>query len=440
MSTHDPARTGATLPPALFDYTVTPREVHTGANPVTLAVGVNNPKSNGFVPCARIEFAVSIGDNQNDLTDNWRSVQAQANQSDWVIEKLPYTSSPLIFRATPAATSPPTTGLSPGQSISFQLTGVGVNDVPGPAVVMVAEMTGQWRSTQVGVNKVPPPLAITYFQSAPASVQSGYPALLSWATTGASRCTIDQLENALCSPPASPPEALPTTGHVNVCPLQTTIFTLNAYNVSGAHVQRQAAVVVDNVTILSFKAVPDYVGVGQQVTLSWKTQYAVSRKLNPGNVDVSKLDSYTEHPTQTTTYQLSCTGESGGVISQQQLVTVDPNIITRAEVADFSGEGGGPGTPGQPGQPGQPGLNGAPGYPGGNGQSGWPGNVGGTGHEGKPGQTLRVFVSVYSPTILEVQVYDAHDNELGQYLLNPAGSLRVRANGGAGGVGGVGGA
>src|SRR5690349_7810618 len=105
MGQNDSDRAQASPPSTLFIYTVTPTEVSTSDNtnnPISLSIGVNNPKTNGFVDCSEIEFAVSIGTTENDLTGDYADMQAQSNQADWAIEKLPYTSSPLIFKVTPA--------------------------------------------------------------------------------------------------------------------------------------------------------------------------------------------------------------------------------------------------------------------------------------------------------------------------------------------------
>src|SRR5436305_10148009 len=82
--------------PVLFIYLVTPSQVYTDSDdPVSLSVSVFNPKSNGPVAVTHIEFAISIGTGQNDLSDDWK-IEQQSNQTTWQIERQPYNSSPVI--------------------------------------------------------------------------------------------------------------------------------------------------------------------------------------------------------------------------------------------------------------------------------------------------------------------------------------------------------
>src|SRR5256885_320812 len=85
-------------PPApLFEYLITPTQADTGTTQ-TFTIGINNPKANGFVACSLIEFGISIGTNENDLTDDEVDVKGQSNQSAWGIQKQPYVQSPLRFK------------------------------------------------------------------------------------------------------------------------------------------------------------------------------------------------------------------------------------------------------------------------------------------------------------------------------------------------------
>src|SRR5205085_11890684 len=79
----------AQAPLPLFIYTITPDQVNTGAktsNPVTLIVGVYNPKVNGFVKCSSIQLGISIGTGARELTGNYNAVKAESNQKEWEIQ------------------------------------------------------------------------------------------------------------------------------------------------------------------------------------------------------------------------------------------------------------------------------------------------------------------------------------------------------------------
>jgi hypothetical protein len=319
-------RAGAS--PPLFIYTITPREVYTSAgtkNPVTLYITVYNPKSNGFIGVTDIEFAISIGSQRNDLTADHNDVEGQSDQSEWTIEKLSYEKSPLIFKVTPAQG---TTGLAPNTSIGFGLTGINVNDAEGGAPIFIAETTAH--QTGLGektINKVSPSLQINLFQVIPASLQPGTPATLSWATSGASSCIIDQLNNSVCSPPEPPPSPLPLSGSLQICPRETTTYTLTAYDEGGGHTQAQATVTVTDVQILSFTSNPTTIDIlNAPSTLEWEVLNAVSLRLDPGAINVTGKTSYPVTPEVETTYTLTAQG-AVGLVSQPTTVYVETPVI-----------------------------------------------------------------------------------------------------------------
>lgn len=321
--TDDKQSSAASTSSPLFIYVITPQQVMTSTdtnNPVTLYIGVYNPPQNGFVPCQYIEFAISIGDTaENQLTNDPTDVQGVANQSSWIIAKQTYSSSPLIFKVTPATGF---TGLEAGESIGFELTGININDVAGPAPVRIAEATSSPTPMgQVLINKVPASLQITNFQAAPSWVAPGGTSTLSWATTGASSCTLAPLENSLCSG-ETPPDPLPTTGQLEVCPLQTTPYTLTAYAEGGGSILRSFSVAVGAV-IDSFTATPSTFFRGEPITLTWETSAATSCEIDQGVGVVTPPDSGSVivSPQEETIYTLT----AGGVgTPTQQSVTVTP--------------------------------------------------------------------------------------------------------------------
>jgi hypothetical protein len=316
--------------PPLFIYTVTPQQVSTSTgtnNPVSLSISVLNPKQNGFVDVAEIMFGISIGDGQTDLTDDTADVTQQSEQSDWLIEKQKYKSSPLIFKVTP---SPPTTGLQPGESINFQLMGVNVNDTEGGASFFIAEtVEGSTNQETKTINKVSPSLSIEYFRADSSNIGPGGQATLSWVTGGASYCTIEGLENSICQGSPQPPEKLPTTGSLQVCPAETTLYTLTAHDSGGGHVEAQAGVSVTSAQILSFTANPTNIDIfNAPSTLEWDVLNDVSLQLDPGAIDVTGQTSHQVTPTVTTNYTLTAHGAAGLPVSNEATIYVEPPAIT----------------------------------------------------------------------------------------------------------------
>jgi hypothetical protein len=95
----------------------------------------------------------------------------------------------------------------------------------------------------------PPDTQIIYFTANPVVVQPGGEVMLAWGTMGAMRCTIKPLEDSMCqgspfSPPKPPPDSLPPSGQLEVCPPETMVYTLSAYGQGGNDVHAQVAVIV----------------------------------------------------------------------------------------------------------------------------------------------------------------------------------------------------
>lgn len=316
-------------PPPLFIYLITPDQVDTATGtdkPITLNIGIYNPKANGFVKCDSIQLGISIGTGARELTSDQADVKGQSSQKEWNIQKLPYVSSPLVFKITPATG---TTGLNPGESINFKLTGINVNNTEGAAPVYIGEQSDTTRLSQVLINKASPNLQIVYFQAAPSSIQPGQASFLSWATTGASRCTIEPLSNSIC-PDNPPPDELPPNGHIQVCPKQNpTIYTLTAYSHGGGYRKFPAPVYVNAVQILQFTATPATVNaLAPTSRLKWNVLNARTLTLDPGDIDVTGKDFYDVDPQTATSYTLTAGGE-GALDTKVANVYITPPSITQ---------------------------------------------------------------------------------------------------------------
>jgi uncharacterized cupredoxin-like copper-binding protein len=165
-------------------------------------------------------------------------------------------------------------------------------------------------------------LHIDQFTAAPANIQPGQTATLTWAVTGASSVTI--------SPGVGNVNA--QSGSTQVSPTQTTTYTLTATGPGGS-VNATAVVTIGAAgpaQIIRFEASPLTIQTGQQSTLSWTTSGATQVSIS-GVGMVATNGSTTVSPTQTTTYTLTAVGANGSV-SAPVTVTVSttsiPQVVT----------------------------------------------------------------------------------------------------------------
>ena len=231
----------------------------------------------------------------------------------------------------------------------------------------------------------------------------------------------------------------PAQGQPPLTLWETTVFTLNVsetVNGQSYFAQAQQTVTVESqiVTIVSFKAVPNYVPPNSPVSLQWKTQFAVSWELTPGDIEVPVSSpneqgyqveaSFQVKPSQSVFYSLNAQDSSGNQVSEGAQVTVDPKIISSSQTVDYTGQAG------RPGAPGLQGMNGNPAAPGSFGYPGWPGG---------PGPDLNVTISLFDDWLLQVAVAPS-TGPATTLLVAPPAQMTLRSVGGPGGVGGTGGA
>jgi hypothetical protein len=197
-----------------------------------------------------------------------------------------------------------------GQTYNFRLT---VKDTGG--LQSSATTTVTTSSTGGGLH-------IDQFTAAPANIQPGQTATLTWAVTGATSVSI--------SPGVGNVNA--QSGSTQVSPSQTTTYTLTATGPGGS-VNSTTVVTVGAAgpaQIIRFEASPLTIQPTQQSTLSWTTSGATQVSIS-GIGMVAANGSTTVSPTQTTTYTLTAVGANGSV-SAPVTVTVAtgaiPQIVT----------------------------------------------------------------------------------------------------------------
>jgi len=184
-----------------------------------------------------------------------------------------------IFRATPI---PPVTGVDAGQSITFQLKNIIVNQAAGTAVVVITENDGGgvFTTDSKQVIKIKSDLDINSFVANPTDITSGDPSILSWTTTAAARVTLT---------PGDFPD-IKVNDSVTVRPKLTTTYTLTAFG-EGPNISKQVTVQIPPPHIVDFKADPTKVDAGDMVTLSWEVQNANTVNITPGDYNNLPLKS-----------------------------------------------------------------------------------------------------------------------------------------------------
>ncbi len=167
----------------------------------------------------------------------------------------------------------------------------------------------------VTVNKVP--AAVTSVITSPASTPLGTPATLSWTSTNADTCNID---NGIG-------QVAPNSS-TSVNPSQTTTYTITCTGAGGTSAPSSATLTVyQPPACSSFSASPSQIVEGNQSTLSWTCSNSNSCSLSAAQgTAFSGTGSYNVSPNRTTDYTLSCTG-NGGTRTFGTSVTVYENPV-----------------------------------------------------------------------------------------------------------------
>jgi YD repeat-containing protein len=191
----------------------------------------------------------------------------------------------------------------------------------------VIEYTYDAAGNRHSVIKIPPAQAPTVSLSAdPASIQSGASATLTWSSTNATACTIDQGIGTVN-----------TSGTATVSPTTTTTYTITATNPGGtASASVTITVAPAPLPTVSISANPASVQQGGSSTLSWSSTDATSCSIDQGIGTVAPNGSTPVSPAATTTYTITATGP-GGTANATTTVTVLPATEFVVTVATSQG-------------------------------------------------------------------------------------------------------
>lgn len=259
--------------PTKLLYTVLPTSVYytrDTRNPsyAVITIGASNNTQEDII-IGGIQIKLPVSNNVNDknaLTADTSSIIPVSQQPlDWDFARF----DDGIYRATPVIEG---TAVAPGESITFLLQNVLVNEAAGTAIMTLTENSEGFPVKDVQIVKTASKLDISTFNAVPDRVTSGASAKLSWTTVAAARVSLA---------PGDWPD-IKTDDSVDVNPLRTTVYTLTAYG-EGPNVSKQQTVFINSPEIVSFTASASSVDAGDKISLSWKVNYADSISIQPGN-------------------------------------------------------------------------------------------------------------------------------------------------------------
>ncbi len=197
-----------------------------------------------------------------------------------------------------------------GQTYSFRLT---VKDSFGLA--SLARVTITTRSASKVI--------IQKFTATPSTIKAGASSTLAWQVLNADEVTISSVGKVNAQAGTAP-----------VSPADTTTYTLTAKN-KDSEVSETVTVTVEKPTIriVSFRAAPATINLGEASNLVWETENADSVSISTiGTVQVTGTTSVS--PKETTTYTLTATNKFGTVNATATVTVNKPNA---PRILNFSG-------------------------------------------------------------------------------------------------------
>jgi len=151
--------------------------------------------------------------------------------------------------------------LEPGKNFTFHIDHIQLNRIEGNATVKVEFQfkNGQPLHEKVIIKKKVASMGINFFSSEPSSIQLDDSAQLSWDCTQINKVIIDPEKGEL-----------PSSGVLNVQPLETTAYTLYAYG-TGILLSKQRTISVQKAAVLNFhsEALEGYVDEHSMLQLDW---------------------------------------------------------------------------------------------------------------------------------------------------------------------------
>ena len=161
------------------------------------------------------------------------------------------------------------------------------------------------------------PLPTVSISANPETIQLGESSTLTWISTNADTCKIDQGLGSVN-----------VNGSMSVSPTQTTTYTITATSPGGT-ATAYVTIAVDDTSPpqVSINADPSSITPGQSSTLTWNSTNAQNAHIDNGIGAVSVDGSTSVSPTATTTYTITVTGPTGSANAQAVvMVTGNPEL------------------------------------------------------------------------------------------------------------------
>lgn len=197
-----------------------------------------------------------------------------------------------------------------GQTYAFRLT---VKDSYGLASVARVSITTRTAAKVI----------IQKFTATPSTIKSGASSTLAWQVLNADEVTISSIGSVNNQ-----------AGTAQVSPADTTTYTLTAKN-KDSEVSDTVTVTVERpvIRIVSFRAAPENINLGQASNLVWETENADTVTISSiGTVQVTGTTSVS--PQETTTYTLTASNKFGTV---NATATVTVNKPGAPRILNFTG-------------------------------------------------------------------------------------------------------
>lgn len=261
-------------------YTLSPGTAaasSSGATPsvVNLTLTVSAPSDISAVACTSMTVTIPMGGDATDLSPTGSDLGSVSSGSDWLIWADPSTDG--LFDAEPSYG--PSYTFAPGDSQTFTLSGIPINDsAPGTVVIAVTMIIGAGSdNVSLAFAKTVPGFSVE-FTATTTEVRPGGSVTLSWDVSGGA--------SILLYTPSYPNGLSPTSSSYTDTPDQTTTYSLVCTS-NDQTIMQQITVSVDALAVFFTVEVPDPV-VGLQVDvpckLLWETQQADYVILNPGQI------------------------------------------------------------------------------------------------------------------------------------------------------------
>jgi hypothetical protein len=219
-----------------------------------------------------------------------------------------------LYRASPLNEG---TVVKAGQSITFQLQGVTINEAAGTCILVITERSEDINSVNKTIVKTKSKLEITTFTATPDHLSSGEPSVLAWTTNAAARVTLS---------PGNWPN-IKVNDSVTVNPGTTHVYTLTAYG-EGPNVSQQRTVFINPPEIVHFAPSSSKLNAGDDVVLSWEVNNADEISISPGDhKNLQPKGSLSVKVITETNFILTAINKGNDIRNKTAAVSINPVLI-----------------------------------------------------------------------------------------------------------------